>query len=145
MGVARAATLFSHAQPGQTLNHTPRAPATPQEEERHEASVQQMLLTPAATLFTLAGDYAGAGGWVAGSLAPGELMPHTRAQLRSDGRTATLEVEVVDPGRHRDDGLQVWVGARRPVRVELGADRLTVRRAADRAVRPYHALTAYGC
>lgn len=67
-----------------------------------------------------------------------------RAQLRSDGRTATLEVEVVDPGRHRDDGLQVWVGARRPVRVELGADRLTVRRAAERAVRPGWRATPHG-
>ncbi len=67
-----------------------------------------------------------------------------RAHLASDGRTATLEVEVVDPGRHRGDGLSVWVGARRPVRVELGADRLNVRRAPDRAVRPAWRTAPHG-
>jgi hypothetical protein len=58
-----------------------------------------MLLTPAATVFTLAGvggDYAGAGGWT-GLLAPGELMPHTRAQLRSGAalrRAASAESDL---------------------------------------------------
>ncbi|GBF88674.1 MFS general substrate transporter [Raphidocelis subcapitata] len=61
--------------------------AREEEEERREASAQQLLLTPAATVFTLAGvagDYAGAAGLSWGpALAPGGLMPHTRAQLRS--------------------------------------------------------------
>ncbi|MCB9535083.1 MAG: hypothetical protein H6704_02380 [Myxococcales bacterium] len=67
-----------------------------------------------------------------------------RAHLEASGGTATLEVEVVDPGRHADDGLRVWIGARRPVRVELGEARLSVRRAPERAVRPAWRATPHG-
>ena len=70
------------------------------EEERREARAQQLLLTPARTVFTLAGiagDYAGAGGWAGGLLAPGELTPRTRAQIASGAalrRAASAESDL---------------------------------------------------
>ncbi|KAI8473156.1 MAG: hypothetical protein J3K34DRAFT_457449 [Monoraphidium minutum] len=54
------------------------------EEDRLDARVQSLLLTPAAMVFTLAGDYAGAGGWPGLLLGQGGgLPPGALARIRS--------------------------------------------------------------
>lgn len=101
--------LASHPQQPQILQA---------EEDRREEDVQRLLLTPAATVFTLAGDYAGAGGWPSLLLAPGELTPHTVAQFRSGAalrRAASAESDFAFNDRRK------WPGSTSAARAHGGA------------------------